>query len=171
MTRYDLLLFLHVSAAIIWIGSEFLLNVQGARADRRRDDEGIRRVLDDAAGLAMVLFVPASLAALVTGILLVLDGPWSFDQLWIVLGLAGFAATFVTGLFVVDPRAKRIAAIMDRDGGLSPEALARAQQLLIIGRSDYVVLFLVVADMVLKPTTEDVGTLAVMAVILVAGVA
>jgi uncharacterized membrane protein len=171
MTRYEILLFLHISAAIIWIGAGFLLNVQGARADRRRDEEGIRRVLEDAGGLANIIFIPASLAAFVTGLLLVFDGPWSFDQLWIVVGLAGFAATFATGLFVLKPRSEKLAAIIDRDGGLSPEALAGARQLMILGRSDYVVLFLVVADMVLKPTKEDVGTLLVMATILVAGVA
>jgi uncharacterized membrane protein len=170
MTRYDILLFLHISAAIIWIGSGFPLNILAARADRRRDDEGIRRVLADVAGLANVLFIPAAFAALVFGILLVLDGPWSFDQLWIILGLAGFAATFVTGLFVLKPRSEHVAAIMERDGGMSEEALVGARQLMIIGRSDYVVLFLVVADMVLKPTKDDVGTLAVMGAILVAGI-
>jgi uncharacterized membrane protein len=170
VTRYELLLFLHVSAAIIWIGSGFLLNVLGARADRRGDTEGIRRVADDAGALANVLFIPAALAALIFGILLVVDGPWSFDQLWIVLGLAGFAATFVTGVFVIKPRSERLAALVERDG-MSAEALVGARQLLVIARSDYVVLFLVVADMVLKPTKDDVGTLIVMAAILVAGVA
>jgi hypothetical protein len=42
---------------------------------------------------------------------------------------------------------------------------------MFLGRTDYIVLFLVVADMVLKPTADDVGTLVVMAAILVAGVA
>jgi uncharacterized membrane protein len=171
MTRYEILLFLHISAAIIWIGAGFLLNVQGARADMRGDQEGIRRVLEDAGAFANILFIPASLAAFVTGLLLVLDGPWSFDQLWIVLGLAGFAATFATGLFVLKPRSEKLAALVERDGGLSPEALAAARQLMFLGRTDYIVLFLVVADMTLKPTKDDVGTLVAMAAILVAGVA
>jgi uncharacterized membrane protein len=171
MTRYEILLFLHISAAIIWIGAGFLLNVQGARADLRGDQEGIRRALEDAGGLANVLFIPAAVAAFVTGLLLVFDGPWSFDQLWIVLGLAGFAATFATGLFMLKPRSEKLAAIIERDGGLSPEALVGARQLMILGRTDYVVLFLVVADMALKPTNDDVGTLVVMAAILVVGVA
>lgn len=87
-----------------------------------------------------------------------------------MLGLAGFAATFLTGVFVIKPRSEKLAAMIERDG-MSAEALAGGRQLLVIGRSDYVVLFLVVADMVLKPTKDDVGTLVVMAAILVAGVA
>lgn len=55
MTRYEILLFLHISAAIIWIGAGFLLNVQGARVDLRRDDEGIRRVLEDDVGTLLVM--------------------------------------------------------------------------------------------------------------------
>ena len=43
--------------------------------------------------------------------------------------------------------------------------------MLTLGRTDYVVLVLVVADMVLKPTGEDVGLLAAMGAILIAGIA
>ena len=40
-----------------------------------------------------------------------------------------------------------------------------------MARVDYVVLFLVVADMVVKPTGDDAGVLIAMAVILIAGIA
>ena len=45
-----------------------------------------------------------------------IEGPWAFDQLWVLLGLAGFAATFLTGLLVIKPHSERIAADLDRDG-------------------------------------------------------
>ena len=171
MTRYELWLFLHIVAAIIWIGAGFLLQVLGLRADRARDDASLRKVLDDVHGLANVLFIPASLSVLIFGLLLVFDGPWSFEELWITLGLVGYAATFVTGLAVISPRAKRIGQIMERERGFGPTAAAETKKLLVISRIDLVVLFLVVADMVLKPRGEDVGTLVVMAAVLVAGVA
>jgi hypothetical protein len=41
------------------------------------------------------------LTVVVCGILMVVDGPWDFGALWIVLGLAGYAATFVTGAFIL----------------------------------------------------------------------
>jgi hypothetical protein len=41
----------------------------------------------------------------------------------------------------------------------------------MMARLDYVVLFLVVADMVIKPTGDDAAVLIVMALIAVAGVA
>jgi hypothetical protein len=43
-------------------------------------------------------------------------GDPAFDFLWIVLGLVGFAATFVTGLFMIKPASERIGAAMAREG-------------------------------------------------------
>jgi hypothetical protein len=96
----------------------------------------------------------------------VIEGPWSFDQLWIVLGLAGFATTFVTGLLILKPRGDAISAIMERDGGMSPEAAARTRELFLLTRIDYAVLFMVVADMALKPSADDAWTLVAMAAVI-----
>ena len=102
----------------------------------------------------------------VAGILLVIDGPWGFDQLWVLLGLAGYAVTFGTGILVLSPKAKRIAAELSRDG--MTDSVARS-----IGsmfrrmRIDYTVIGLVIADMTLKPTADDVLTLVLMAAVLV----
>jgi uncharacterized membrane protein len=171
MNRYEFYLFVHVAAAIVWIGAAFLLQVLALQADRARSDAALKKVVEDTVALAKVLFIPSSLTLFVFGLLMVVDGPWSFEQLWITIGLAGWAATFVTGIAVIRPRAERIGALMEEEGGLGPRAAAEARKLLIISRIDLVVLFLVVADMVIKPTGDDVGTLVVMAVLLVAGVA
>ena len=61
---------------------------------------------------------------------------WSFDQLWIVLGLVGFATTFCTGLFLLKPTTDRIAAQMERDGGMTPQTLIDVKKLLVKARSD-----------------------------------
>lgn len=172
MTWYELLLFLHIVAAIVWLGSGLLIQILAVRAERARDVEGLRRVASEAAGLGETLFIPASLATVIFGVLLVIDGPWSFDQLWIVLGLAGYLATFLTGILVMKPGSERLAAIMERDQGvMSAEAEVEMRKLLTKGRLDTVVLYLVVAIMALKPTGDDVGILAALAVIVVTGAA
>jgi hypothetical protein len=107
------------------------------------------------------------------GIALVIESDaWSFDSLWIVLGLVGFAATFVTGLFMIKPASERIGAAMEREGGrLTPALRTDIRKLIVMSRLDYVVLFLVIADMVIKPTGEDAAVLIAMALIAIAGVA
>ncbi len=131
----------------------------------------MRGISADASALSTKLFVPASLTVLTFGLLMVIDGPWGFDQLWIVLGLSGFAATLATGLFFVKPRTEKIDAMIKRDGGMSDEAALEMQRVLVIGRADVVVLYLIVMDMVLKPTGGQVVVLGVMAAILVAAIA
>jgi hypothetical protein len=171
MSWYEFLLFVHIAASIAWIGAGFLMLVLGLRADRTDDEAGIKRLLDDNAWLATRLFIPASLTVVVAGVLLTIDGPWEFDQLWIVLGLVGYASTFFTGVAILRPRGDAIAAAIERDGRMTPASLADARRLLALARIDYVVLLLVVADMAIKPTGDDVGVLVAMAAVLAVGLA
>jgi uncharacterized membrane protein len=169
VTYYELLLFLHIVFAIVWLGSGLLLQVLGFRAVRASNLERIGGLLDDTHWLTNRLFVPSSLAVLVLGILLTIEGPWEFDQLWIVLGLVGYATTFLTGLLFISRQAQKVGAVIARDGGMSTAAVAETKRLFLISRVDLVVLYTVVLDMALKPTADDVGTLALMgAAILVA---
>ena len=170
MDRYHLWLFLHVVAAIIWLGAGFLLMVLGTLAHRRRSPEAVGRVVEDTARLGPTYFIPASLAVLVFGILLVVDGPWSFSDVWVTVGLVGFAITFYTGLFELKPRSERIAALVEKEHGMTPEAYAESLKLLTIARIDYVVLFLVVFDMTFKPTSDDPWILALIVAVLVVAV-
>jgi uncharacterized membrane protein len=169
MPIYDLLLFLHIAAAIIWIGSGFLLHVLAWRAERADNPKALMAVLGDMGALANTLFVPASLATFVFGLGMVFAGGWAFTDLWIILGLAGYLATFAIGFFILKPRGEAIGEIVARDG-ISEEAVAKGRQLVAIGRIDAVLLFLVVAVMALKPTVDDVAVLAGLAALLAAGI-
>jgi uncharacterized membrane protein len=173
MTLYELLLFIHISATVVWVGAGLCSLVLAIGYDRDGDEPAIRRFLADQERLATRLFIPASLTVVIFGIALVIESDaWSFDQLWLVLGLVGFAATFVTGLFMIKPVSERIGAAMEREGGrLTPELRTDIRKLIVMARLDYVTLFLVIADMVIKPTGDDAGVLIGMAVILVAGIA
>jgi hypothetical protein len=173
MTLYELLLFVHVVATIVWIGAGFLSLVLGTSYAARDDEPAMQRFLKDQEWLALRLFVPASLTVLLLGIALVIESEaWSFDQLWIVLGLIGFAATFVTGLFLIKPASERIGAAMESQGGrLTPALRTEIRKLIVKSRVDYVVLTLVVFDMIAKPTGDDTGMLIAMGAVLVAGIA
>lgn len=171
MSLYEFLLFVHILAAATWFGSGLLLQIQASRADKVADDDGLKRVIDDSVFLATRLFIPASLVVLIAGLGLVSDGDWSASSLWIVLGLLGYAATFATGIAVIKPRSEKIAAIIERDGGMSPEAAYESRKLLALARIDYVTLVLVIAVMAIKPTGDDVLLLVAMAAVLAGGLA
>jgi uncharacterized membrane protein len=173
VSLYEILLFAHITTAILWIGAGFSLVVLGLLGEWKNDEGSLRTALDGANRLGNVYFVPVSLLVIVFGIALVAESEaWSFGQLWIVLGLVGYALTFVTGIAVIKPRGEKIGRMIEQAGGaMTPEATLEGQKLLTLARIDYFVLFLVVLDMVVKPTGDDVGLLVAMAAILVVGVA
>jgi hypothetical protein len=171
MTRYDLLLFLHISFVTLWVGAGMLFHILGFRADRARNEAAMRQIFDDLVALSTTFFIPVSLLVLVFGILLVAESDvWTFDMLWIDLGFVGFALTFLTGFLWIKPQSERVQKMIVRDGGMSPAAYAAARRMIVFSRLDYVVLYLVIAVMVFKPTGDDTWTLVILALILVGSV-
>jgi uncharacterized membrane protein len=170
MTRFDAYKYVHIVAAILWLGAGVMVQILAVHAQRMRDDVALKGVFDNVGVLSKIIFVPASAITGVFGILMVVDGPWSFDQLWIVLGLAGYIATFITGVGVMEPGAKKIGEGLERDRGeVTPASANAIRRLLTIARIDTIVLYLVVLVMVTKPTGDDGGLLVAMAAILVLG--
>ncbi len=169
MTRYELLLFLHVATAIIWLGATMVVQFFAFRAERAGDAAEMHRVASDAEWLAMRLFVPSSLAVLASGIALVLDGPWAFDRLWIMLGLAGYAFSFLVGILYLSPESGRIAKLIEAHGPEHEAVSGRIRRILAVSRFEVAVLFAVVLDMTLKPTADEVGFYVLAAAIIVLG--
>lgn len=167
MTTYELLTFLHISTAIIWLGSGFLLAVLVFGAGRAGDHEREAGYHRDTGWLAPRVFVPASLATFILGILLTIDGDWDFGALWITLAMIGWLASFLTGFLYFRPEGQRIGALAAERGPGDPEIVARVHRVNVIDRVQLVVLFTIVADMVLKPTGDDTAVLIVGAIVLV----
>ena len=166
MSLYELLLFLHVATAIIWLGAGFLIAVLvfgAVLAGDRAKEGGYHR---DVGWLAPRLFIPSSLATLVLGLLLVAEGSWSLDQLWLVVALVGWLVSFLLGFLYFKPEGERIGALIEQHGPAYAEVEGRLHRLNIVDRLQLVVLFLMVADMTIKPTGDDGAVLAVAAAIL-----
>jgi hypothetical protein len=159
---------IHIVCVILWVGGGITLLLGAELAGRRRGAKSLLTVVDVVALLGPTFFVPVSLLTLLSGVTAAWFGT-GFVQLWVILGLVGFTATFLTGFMVIKPRAEEIAALMS-EAGTPPDMLARkARDLVTITRFDYVVLILVVLVMVLKPSASDVVLLAAMAAAVVAG--
>ncbi len=169
MDWYSIVKFLHVIVALIWVGGGFAMAINGVLAERSGDDEGLMRAIRLSSDLGGLLMVPASLLTLVFG--LVMCWFWvGFTDLWIIIGLAGYAATFLIGLLIFKPTSERLAEMVKRDG-ITPASLAEGRRMMKVARFDYSVMLVVVADMVLKPTLSDTVLLMAMAVVLLIGAA
>jgi uncharacterized membrane protein len=167
MTTYEFLLLLHVLAVIIWLGAGFTIDLLFLRAERTRDPRELGTMGQLQDWLVPRLFIPSAFATLVTGVLVVWEGAWGFGDLWILIGLAGWVASFGTGILFLKPQGEKLKDLVAQFGPTSGEVLVHARRLSVVSRVQLLALFLVVADMVLKPTSDDPWTLVVLAAILV----
>ena len=149
MTWYELFLFLHISAAMIWIGGAFFIQMLALRILRTRDNERIAGFAGDIEVLGMRIFTPASLLLILTGIGLVLNGNWDWSEPFVGIGLLVWVISFAAGVAYLGPTSGRIKVEIEAGG-----ATARAQELignvLRYSRIELVLLFVVVFMMVVK---------------------
>ena len=111
MTWYEFLLFVHITAAVVWLGGAFTFQMYGFVVRRGGDPEEMARFAGRAGSLAERMFVPASLVVILAGIGLMIEGNWDWGQLWVIFALVTFAASFLTGVLVLSPMAKRIPVV------------------------------------------------------------
>jgi uncharacterized membrane protein len=168
MTRYEFLVLLHVIAVIVWLGAGFTMDLLFLRAERTRNPAELGKMGELQEWLVPRLFIPSGILTLLLGVLLVWDGPWSLGDLWILIGLAGWVASFGVGFLFIRPQAEKMKETVAQYGPTSVEAQRRARRLSVVSRVQLLGLFLVVADMVLKPTSDDPWTVVVLAAILAA---
>ncbi len=148
---YETLKFLHIVAAIAWIGSGLFVQYRGTRLRRKGTPEQTANLAREVAE-STPWFIASSITVLVFGVAMVLYSPvYDFTTTWILIGLAGYLATFVTGNFFVRPTVEKLAAATATEDPGSPTVQALIARLFAISRVDQVVLLLVVADMVFKP--------------------
>jgi uncharacterized membrane protein len=97
-TLYDWLLFIHITAAMIWVGGAVTLTMLAGHTLRSGQPEAISRFANSLRVIGPLALAPATVAVLALGIGLVLDSnAWHFDQGWVILALALFASAFLVG--------------------------------------------------------------------------
>jgi uncharacterized membrane protein len=148
---YALFRVVHITFAVFWVGGGLLLTILGLRAERSTDPMEMATLARQAAFAGEKFFAPAGLVVLLMGIAMMINTNWGWGKFWVIVGLIGYAATFVTGIGVLSPLAKKIDQVLTEKGPTAPETQAAIQRILLVARIDVGVLLLVIADMVTKP--------------------
>lgn len=169
MAIYPYVEFVHIAAVVLWLGGGCLCIFSAIKAERAQNAADFARVLRDIMFFVTRLFIPAALVALAAGLTMAYLAEL-FAELWIWIGIAGIAATSLLGLLVMKPRGEKLLVSIER-GGASDAVFGPGRQLLQIAKFDYVMLFTVASNMVLKPTPSDVAVLAVMAAVVLGAAA
>lgn len=145
---YDLLLIIHILAAMVWIGGGIYAMLESRRLG---DDRGkLADYLNHADWVGTRVFGPAAFVTLLAGIGMVVssDG-WSFGQLWIWLAIGLFAVSLAIGAGYYGPTYARIRTLMA--SGDDAELQQVRKRLDLVTQIDAVILVTVVVLMVTKP--------------------
>lgn len=149
---YDLFKFVHLLAAMIWVGSAVGLNIMFARVSRTGDRDHEARLTADAEFFGRAVFNPAALVTLLAGVIMVLDADFiDFSQAWITIGFIGIIASMGVGHGILTPTARRLSALVDGEGPEAPGADVLRNRLGMFSMLDLLILVIVVWAMVYKP--------------------
>lgn len=143
-----ILLLIHVLAAIVAVGANLTYAIwfRAAGTDQDRLVFVIRTVKVIDSRVAN----PAYVVLLITGVLMVLSGAYSFTTGWILAAIGLYVATAVIGIAAFAPAIRRQLAEAERDV-TSPAYQAAARRSTTLGLITTVLALLIVVLMVTKP--------------------
>jgi uncharacterized membrane protein len=149
-TLYDWLLFLHIVAAMVWVGGAVLLGALASAVLRSGEPDAVARFVRSLPVVGPRVLAPATVAVVGLGVWLVLNSAaWDFGQFWVQLGLALFAAAFLLGAAHQSRAALRAERAVER--GDHDEALRSLTRWSWGYRLIILLLVLAAWDMVFKP--------------------
>jgi uncharacterized membrane protein len=153
LTHYNEFKFVHVLAAVVWVGGAATVQVYALLAVSTNDPAKVAAFAADTEFVGTRIFLPAALILLVSGLLTVHEssGAWGYGQGWVRFGLVVIALSIVTGAGFLGPESGRIARATRAGGVESPEVQARIRRIFLVSRVELVLLMAVVFDMVVKP--------------------
>lgn len=151
MSRYSLLVSLHVASVIVWLGCGTTLPFITIYALRARNGVVLGQLGALARWLTLWILLPASLAAPGFGVLAAHAGHWP-DVFFFHVGEGAFLFSFLLTVAIRLPLLRHA-----KRGAVAPARLPR--YLLAMALAESTVLYLAVADMVAKPS--GIGTSAV----------
>lgn len=147
---YQVLVYIHIVSAIIWVGGAFFSQLLVARAARSTDPTDLPKLGHQISFLGMRVFLPASIVLFIAGVVMVAQ-QWSFGQLWISVSMGLWIVSALTGALYLGPRSKKVAELFEAEGPSSPAARALLGRLFLVSRLELVAFAVIIALMVFKP--------------------
>jgi uncharacterized membrane protein len=156
MDFVSLLKFVHVCAAVLWVGGGITMLLGGFLLSRTRTAQEQMAHIRTVALLGPRLFMPTSIVTLLSGLSLQYAAGWGW-QPFTVLGLIGVAFTAAFGALILGPSCERAAKMAQSWGAVS--ALPMLRRIYRLAALDYAVQVSIVFLMVIKPGWQDLAIL------------
>jgi len=149
MDFYPWLKTLHILFAIVAVGFNISYGIWQTRAAREPEHTGYAlrgiKFMDDKVA------TPSYVGLGVVGIIMVLIGPYEFEQLWIAVSIALYLALIGVGLFVYTPTLRRQIAAYEADGAQTEEFASLGNRGRLLGMVLGLIVVAIIVLMVVKP--------------------
>ena len=150
MSFYQLLVYIHILCAVIWVGGGVTVQILAIRAQRTGDPVEAIGAFRQAEYVGTRVFLPASIILFVAGLIMVAQA-WSFSQLWISVSMGLWIVSALAGALYLGPRAKQVVALFESEGPTSPAGQAIVGRLALVSRLELLSFAIIIALMVFKP--------------------
>src|SRR5215510_6179179 len=97
MTWYTFFKSVHVLAAVVWVGGAFVTQFFALRVLRSSDRTRQADFAADVEWIGTRIFMPSAALVFLAAIGLMVNGGWSWGELWVVYALIVYAASFALG--------------------------------------------------------------------------
>ena len=152
MTWYEFWLFLHVLAAIVWIGGATAVQIFGILTKRAADPAKSAFFAGNVSFTVFRVFLPASLVVIASGIGATESGNWDWGEPFIAWGLVLWAIVSLVAFGFLGRAMGRAGAQLAAEGP-SPALGLRMRNLVWLSRVLLAALVVIVFLMTVKPGT------------------
>lgn len=153
---YKTLLAIHILCAIAWVGGGLMITLQAERARAAKNETEQVKAVVQADFFATRMFIPLSIVLLGVGIGMVTVGNVGFNHPFVMIGLTGWALSFLIGAGFLGPQSGKVKKLFAAAGtgaevDVPAEAMERINRIVLVARLDLVILAVVIVNMVVKP--------------------
>ncbi|MGH2446271.1 MAG: DUF2269 family protein [Candidatus Limnocylindria bacterium] len=149
MDFYPWLKTLHILFAIVAVGFNISYGIWQTRAAREPEHTGYAlrgiKFMDDKVAN------PSYIGLAIVGIILVLIGPYEFEQLWIAVSIGLYVLLIVIGVAVYTPTLRRQIAAYESGGAQSAEFTSLGNRGRMLGMLLGIIVVAIIILMVVKP--------------------
>ncbi|HEX9738963.1 MAG TPA: DUF2269 family protein [Candidatus Limnocylindria bacterium] len=147
---YELLVYVHIVSAVIWVGGAVYVQLLAMRVGGSDDPAELPRIARHFESLGSRVFVPAALLIIITGAVMTAQ-MWSFGQLWIAVSIALWVLSALAGALILAPGSKRAATLFEAEGPSSAAGRRVIGRLFLVSRLELMSFAVIIALMVFKP--------------------
>jgi uncharacterized membrane protein len=147
---YQLLLFIHIVCAVIWVGGAVYAQLLAVRVSRSADPAELPHLARHIEFIGSRVFAPVAVLLFVAGVGMTLQA-WSFGQTWIAVSVVLWVLSVVIGAAYLGPRVKRAGELFEAEGPTSQAGRELIDRLFLVSRLELISFAFIVALMTFKP--------------------